>query len=299
MESSKGRAALHELDEHCAVLRSVGMERIFDGLRATCFIPFQFNDYAASIIGEEPAKLRQFAMRLPLQCSRLQLIEMLRTAFCEWEAHPCLCTLDLSIHTFGWNCLQRGLILAPWTHPPSSWKWSQRCFLHKCCCAQISTAGQCSSSAGPWSVSGRGDCLLPSHPTGQVADCPSRVMAKQAAQTRCGVQYWAPRWAEFVECWLLSLPTGGVLVVNACNLPVILGTLPLLGLKHRTLREWSSFSALRTLVIPLLIWLVNLLTHRVLVRSIFFMCVLRSKSISWVCDSVFFRTKIEWKRAVD
>ena len=38
-------AALHKLDEHqCAVLRSVGMERIFDGLRATCFIPFHFND---------------------------------------------------------------------------------------------------------------------------------------------------------------------------------------------------------------------------------------------------------------
>ena len=87
-------AALHKLEERqCAVLRSVGMERIFDGLRAACCIPFHFNDYAACIIGEEPSKLRQFAMRLPLQCPSLQLIGMLRTAFCKWEAHPCLCTL--------------------------------------------------------------------------------------------------------------------------------------------------------------------------------------------------------------
>ena len=42
-------------------------------------------------------------MRLPLQCHRLQLIEMLRTAFCEWEAHPCLCTL-VSILLAGIAC---------------------------------------------------------------------------------------------------------------------------------------------------------------------------------------------------
>ena len=46
-------AALHKLEEHqCLPLRTAGLERIFDGLRATCFIPFQFQDYSACIIGE-------------------------------------------------------------------------------------------------------------------------------------------------------------------------------------------------------------------------------------------------------
>ena len=87
-------AALHKLEERqCAALRSAGMERIFDGLRAACCIPFHFNDFATCIIGEEPSKLRLFAMRSPLQCPSLQAIGLLRTAFCEWEAHPCLCTV--------------------------------------------------------------------------------------------------------------------------------------------------------------------------------------------------------------
>ena len=84
----KVHSAIHKLEERqCAVLKSLGMERIFDGLRAACCIPFHFDEYAyaACIIGEGPSKLRHFAMRLPLHC--LQLIGMLRTAFTEWEAH--------------------------------------------------------------------------------------------------------------------------------------------------------------------------------------------------------------------
>ncbi len=87
-------AALHKLEENqCLALRTVGLERIFDGLRATSFIPFQFRDYAACIIGEDPTRLRQFASRFPHQCPSLQLVETLRFAFRHWEAHPTLCTL--------------------------------------------------------------------------------------------------------------------------------------------------------------------------------------------------------------
>ena len=84
-------AALHKLEENqCLALRTVGLVRIFDGLRATSFIPF---DYAACIIGEDPTRLRQFASRFPHQCPSLQLVETLRFAFRHWEAHPTLCTL--------------------------------------------------------------------------------------------------------------------------------------------------------------------------------------------------------------
>ena len=87
-------AALHKLEEHqCAALRAVGLERIFEGLRATCFTPFQFKEYATSTVGDEPTKLRQFAIRFPLQCPSLQLIETLREAFRSWGDYPCLCTL--------------------------------------------------------------------------------------------------------------------------------------------------------------------------------------------------------------
>ena len=55
-------AALHKLEEHqCLALRACGLERIFVGLRATCFIPFQFQDYSACLIGEDPTRLRQLA----------------------------------------------------------------------------------------------------------------------------------------------------------------------------------------------------------------------------------------------
>ncbi len=74
-------------------LRTVGLERIFDGLGAPCFISFQFRDYAANTIGEDPTKLRQFAIRFPLQCPSLQLIEVLRAAFRTWEAHSSLCAV--------------------------------------------------------------------------------------------------------------------------------------------------------------------------------------------------------------
>ena len=87
-------AALHKLEEHqCVALRTCGLERIFDGLRATCFVPFQFQDYSTCVIGEDPARLRQFAIRFPLQCPSLQQVEALRTAFQIWNAHPTLCTL--------------------------------------------------------------------------------------------------------------------------------------------------------------------------------------------------------------
>ena len=86
--------ALHKLEEsQCLALRTIGFERIFDGLRATCFIPFQFCDYAAGIIGDDPTRLSQFASRFPLQCPSLQLVEALRFAFQHWEVHPTLCTL--------------------------------------------------------------------------------------------------------------------------------------------------------------------------------------------------------------
>ena len=87
-------AALHKLEEHqCLALRTCGLERIFDGLRATCFVPFQFQDYSTCVIGEDPARLRHFAIRFPLQCPSLQQVEALRTAFQVWNAHPTLCTL--------------------------------------------------------------------------------------------------------------------------------------------------------------------------------------------------------------
>ena len=87
-------AALHKLEEHqCLALRLCGLERIFDGLRAPCFVPFQFQDYCRCVVGEDPAGLRQFAVRFPLQCPRLQQIEAIRTAFQLWNAHPSLCTL--------------------------------------------------------------------------------------------------------------------------------------------------------------------------------------------------------------
>ena len=87
-------AALHKLEEHqCLALRTCGLERIFDGLRATCFVPFQFQDYSTCLIGEDPARLRQFAIRFPMQCPSLQQVEALRTAFQIWNAHPTLCTL--------------------------------------------------------------------------------------------------------------------------------------------------------------------------------------------------------------
>ena len=84
-------AALHKLEEHqCLALRMCGLERIFDGLRATCFAPFQFQDYSTCVIGEDPARVRHFAIRFPLQCPSLQQVEALRTAFQVWNA---LCTL--------------------------------------------------------------------------------------------------------------------------------------------------------------------------------------------------------------
>ena len=99
-------AALHKLEEHqCLALRTVGLERIFDGLRATCFIPFQFEEYAASITGEDPTKLRQFAIRFPLQCPSLRLTEVLRATFRSWEAHSSLCTLMSAL--LAGSCLKK------------------------------------------------------------------------------------------------------------------------------------------------------------------------------------------------
>ena len=56
-------------------------------------MPFQFQDYSTCVIGEDPARLRQFAVRFSLQCPSLQQVEALRTAFQIWNAHPTLCTL--------------------------------------------------------------------------------------------------------------------------------------------------------------------------------------------------------------
>ena len=87
-------AALHKLEEsQCLALRAKGLERLFDGLRAPCFIPFQFADYAASVVGEDPSRLRQFASRFPQQCPSLPLIEALRCAFALWEHQPTLCAV--------------------------------------------------------------------------------------------------------------------------------------------------------------------------------------------------------------
>ena len=59
-------AALHKLEEHqCVALRRCGLERIFDGLRATCFVLFQLSEYSTCIIGEDLGRLRQFATRFP------------------------------------------------------------------------------------------------------------------------------------------------------------------------------------------------------------------------------------------
>ena len=78
-------AALHKLEEsQCLALQAKGLERTFDGLRAPCFIPFQFRDCVASIVGEDPSRLSQFARRFPLQCPSLQLVEALRCAFQCW-----------------------------------------------------------------------------------------------------------------------------------------------------------------------------------------------------------------------
>ena len=87
-------AALHKLEEHqCEALRRCGLERIFDGLRATCFVLFQLSEYSTCIIGEDLGRLRQFATRFPQQCPSIQQVEDLRTAFQVWNAHPSLCTL--------------------------------------------------------------------------------------------------------------------------------------------------------------------------------------------------------------
>ncbi len=100
-------AALHKLEEsQCLALRAKGLGRIFDGLRAPCFIPFQFRDYVASIVGEDPSRLSQFASRFPLQCPSLQLVEALRCAFQCWEGHPTLCAL-MSVLIAG-TCLKKG-----------------------------------------------------------------------------------------------------------------------------------------------------------------------------------------------
>ena len=72
-------AALHKLEEYqCEALRKCGLERIFDGLRATCFVPCQLTDYSACLIGEDFGRLRQFASRFPQQCPSIQCVEDLR-----------------------------------------------------------------------------------------------------------------------------------------------------------------------------------------------------------------------------
>ena len=87
-------AALHKLEEYqCEALRKSGLERVFDGLRATCFVPCQLTDYSACLIGEDLGRLRQFAARFPQQCPSIQCVEDLRAAFQIWTAHPSLCTL--------------------------------------------------------------------------------------------------------------------------------------------------------------------------------------------------------------
>ena len=69
-------AALHKFEEsQCVALTEKGLGRLFDGPRAPRFISFQFADYAASVIGEDLSRLRQFACRFPQQCPSLQAIE--------------------------------------------------------------------------------------------------------------------------------------------------------------------------------------------------------------------------------
>ena len=49
------------------------------------FISFQFAEYAASVIGEDLSRLRQFVCRFPQQSPSLQAIEELKRAFTLWE----------------------------------------------------------------------------------------------------------------------------------------------------------------------------------------------------------------------
>ena len=88
-------AALHKLEEsQCLALRAKGLERLCDRLRAPCFISFQFADYAASVVGEDPSRLRHFASGFPQQqCPSLPIIEALRSAFALWEHQPTLCAI--------------------------------------------------------------------------------------------------------------------------------------------------------------------------------------------------------------
>ena len=87
-------AALHKLEEsQCLALKEKGLGRLFDGLRAPRFISFQFADYAASVIGGDPSRLRQFVGRFPQQCPSLHTIEVLQRAFSLWEHQPTLCAI--------------------------------------------------------------------------------------------------------------------------------------------------------------------------------------------------------------
>ena len=91
-------AALHKLEEsQCLALKEKGLGRLFDGLRAPRFISFQFADYAASVIGEDPSRLRQFAGRFPQQCPSLPTIEVLQRAFTLWEHQPTLCAITATL----------------------------------------------------------------------------------------------------------------------------------------------------------------------------------------------------------
>ena len=67
-------AALHKLEEsQCLALKEKGLGRLFDGLRAPRFIAFQFAEYAASVIGEDLSRLRQFGCRFPHEVKRFPI----------------------------------------------------------------------------------------------------------------------------------------------------------------------------------------------------------------------------------
>ena len=87
-------AASHKFEEgQCRALKSFGLERLFDGLRAAVNIPFHFDEYAGHIIGEEPSRLRQLAVHRFSQCPNLHSLEALQFAFQKWTDQPSLCTL--------------------------------------------------------------------------------------------------------------------------------------------------------------------------------------------------------------
>ena len=83
-------------------LKEKDLGRLFDGLRAPRFISFHFEDYAASVIGEDLSRLQQFACRFSQQCPSLQAIEELKRAFTLWERQSTLCTI-MAVLIAGFN----------------------------------------------------------------------------------------------------------------------------------------------------------------------------------------------------